>query len=49
MTGAGRTDAGVHAKQMFAHFDFLEEFDISKTILKLNGFLPKDIAIIHNL
>ena len=47
VTGAGRTDAGVHAKQMFAHFDLLEEFDISQTISKLNGVLPKDIAIIN--
>lgn len=47
VTGAGRTDAGVHAKQMFAHFDLLEEFDISQTLSKLNGILPKDIAIIN--
>ena len=47
VTGSGRTDAGVHAKQMFAHFDLLEEFDISQTISKLNGVLPKDIAIIN--
>jgi tRNA pseudouridine38-40 synthase len=48
VTGAGRTDAGVHAKQMFAHFDFNEEFDVSKIIMKLNSFLPKDI-VIHNI
>tara|TARA_B100001758_G_scaffold227988_1_gene221833 strand:+ start:5368 stop:6108 length:741 start_codon:yes stop_codon:yes gene_type:complete len=43
--GAGRTDSGVHAKQMFAHFDFQFSFDIDATINKLNRFLPKDILI----
>ena len=43
--GAGRTDAGVHASQMFAHFDFEEKFDSNDLIYKLNSFLPKDIAI----
>ena len=46
--GAGRTDTGVHAQQMFAHFDFLEEFEKEQIISKLNGVLPKDIAI-HNI
>lgn len=43
--GAGRTDAGVHASQMFAHFNADEEFDIASIIFKLNCYLPKDIAI----
>ena len=43
--GAGRTDAGVHALQMFAHFDFNLEFDSDTLIFKLNSYLPKDIAI----
>ncbi|MDI1317140.1 tRNA pseudouridine(38-40) synthase TruA [Flavobacterium sp.] len=43
--GAGRTDSGVHAKQMFAHFDFDEEIDSKQLIYKLNSFLPKDIVI----
>jgi len=45
ITGAGRTDTGVHASQMFAHFDIDEEFDTPKLLYKLNSFLPKDIAI----
>ena len=45
VTGAGRTDSGVHAKQMFAHFDYDREFDFQTTIVKLNSFLPNDIAI----
>lgn len=43
--GAGRTDTGVHAKQMFAHFDYDDEFDIQKTIHQLNSYLPKDISV----
>ena len=43
--GAGRTDAGVHAKQLFAHFNTEVTFDIEKIIYKLNSFLPEDIAI----
>lgn len=43
--GAGRTDAGVHARQMFAHFDFDEVIDSGKVIFKLNSYLPNDIAI----
>lgn len=43
--GAGRTDAGVHASQMFAHFDTAIVFEASKLIFKLNSFLPNDVAI----
>jgi tRNA pseudouridine38-40 synthase len=43
--GAGRTDAGVHAKQMFAHFDCYKEFEAKILIQKLNSFLPSDIAV----
>ena len=45
ITGAGRTDTGVHAFQMFAHFDVDETFDTENLTFKLNSFLPKDIAI----
>ncbi|WP_366187038.1 tRNA pseudouridine(38-40) synthase TruA [Flavobacterium ovatum] len=43
--GAGRTDTGVHAREMFAHFDCDKIIDATKLIYKLNSFLPKDIAI----
>jgi tRNA pseudouridine38-40 synthase len=43
--GAGRTDAGVHASKMFAHFDFEEKINYKDFIYKLNSFLPKDIAV----
>jgi tRNA pseudouridine38-40 synthase len=45
VVGAGRTDAGVHASQMFAHFDFETDLDLSNFVFKLNTFLPNDIAI----
>lgn len=43
-TGAGRTDTGVHAKKMFAHFDFDGVLD-DQLVYKLNSFLPQDIAV----
>ena len=45
LTGAGRTDAGVHAKQLFAHFDFEEIEKVEELIFRMNSFLPKDISI----
>ena len=45
LVAAGRTDTGVHARQMFAHFDIAEINDIQKLVLKLNAFLPEDIAV----
>lgn len=45
VVGAGRTDAGVHAEQLFAHLDLEEQFNIDTIIYKLNSLLPKDIVI----
>ncbi len=45
LMGAGRTDTGVHAKEMYAHFDLDMPFDIPNLVHKLNSFLPKDIVI----
>src|SRR5690606_18513671 len=44
ITGAVLTDTGVHAKKMFAHFDF--ESKLPKDLVhRLNSYLPKDIVI----
>lgn len=43
--GAGRTDTGVHAKTMFAHFDFENPFESKTIVHKINSYLPKDIAV----
>ena len=45
ITGAGRTDKGVHAMQMFAHFDYDLDIKKKKLIFKLNSFLPEDISV----
>lgn len=45
VVGAGRTDSGVHAEQMIAHFDCNETIETQNLIYKLNAYLPKDIAI----
>lgn len=46
--GCGRTDAGVHAKQFFAHFDLEKELP-EAFVQKLNWILPSDIAIFEVL
>lgn len=45
IVGAGRTDAGVHARSMAAHFDWAGELDIELLCDKLNRILPNDIVI----
>ena len=45
VTGAGRTDAGVHARMMVAHFDFDGDVDCQQLAYKLNKLLPQDIAV----
>jgi len=43
--GAGRTDTGVHALQLFAHFDIDYKLVEDEMKQKLNAFLPDDIVI----
>lgn len=43
-TGAGRTDAGVHASQLLVHFDIDTNLQ-SKIVRNINGVLPDDISV----
>ncbi len=45
LVAAGRTDTGVHARQMIAHCDLSEIENEATLIQRLNAFLPEDIAI----
>jgi tRNA pseudouridine38-40 synthase len=47
LTFAGRTDAGVHAREMYAHFDLSNsQLPIAyNLVFRLNGILPNSIAI----
>lgn len=46
ITGAGRTDAGVHARSMYAHFDVETAIEnIDELTERLNAYLPNDIVI----
>ena len=44
IVGAGRTDAGVHAHQFFAHIDIDEHVDKNLTF-RINNLLPDEIAV----
>ncbi len=43
--GAGRTDTGVHAEQIFAHFDSEQKLNEKNFAYKLNAIIPKTILI----
>ena len=49
LTFAGRTDAGVHAREMYAHFDLANcqspIANCQNLLFRLNGILPDSIAI----
>jgi tRNA pseudouridine38-40 synthase len=44
VVAAGRTDAGVHASQMFIHFDTEVNIDSEVYCYKMNALLPADIV-----
>jgi tRNA pseudouridine38-40 synthase len=45
IVGSGRTDTGVHCVQQFFHADIEKGIERQDLIVRLNSFLPKDIAI----
>ncbi len=46
VTGAGRTDAGVHARAQVAHLITTSELPVAELHHSLNAVLPEDISII---
>ncbi len=46
VVGAGRTDAGVHARMMAAHFELETPIkDASQLVYRLNRLLPRNISV----
>lgn len=45
VTGASRTDAGVHAEQQFAIFDLPEKIALDKALRSLNALTSNDVGI----
>ena len=46
ITGAGRTDTGVHAREYYAHFDFekfLNNDELNDLTYRLNSIFPSDM------
>lgn len=46
VTGCSRTDAGVHAKQFYCHYDIDKHICCENIVAALNTALPSDIAVI---
>lgn len=49
IVGAGRTDAGVHARRMTAHFETEANFDCAQLAYKLNRLVPRDISVLMSI
>ncbi len=50
ITGCGRTDAGVHASNFYAHFDHKTVFEpsqLEKITFSLNRYLPHEISVLR--
>ena len=45
LIAAGRTDTGVHARHIVAHFDLNEALNTQEFCYRLNSYLPNDISI----
>lgn len=45
VVGAGRTDAGVHARKMVAHFDSDVAIDCQQLAYRLNRMVPRSMAV----
>ena len=47
VVGAGRTDAGVHAKEQVAHFACDKSFDLKRLLFSFNALLPPEVRILE--
>ncbi|MDR3166122.1 MAG: tRNA pseudouridine(38-40) synthase TruA [Synergistaceae bacterium] len=47
ITGAGRTDAGVHARGQVAHFDASGEWEPRRLVLAINAHLPESVSVME--
>lgn len=45
MTGAGRTDAGVHARGQVCHYSTSTSMDVQAIARGMNALLPKDVVV----